>query len=296
MQRIKCGVNHRNTSARLQQEHGRSGTDCNAHRRALLSGAASSGASVLCLPETSASAAGGALSRGWQLVTGAQPDIFFPDTFRGIWRVQALAIDAEAQASSLSDAEKSDIDRVNARARGDSKPQPLEYRQRFIPAVDRQQMCIADRAFNLAELEAASEGGSRPSATIMQKVSWDPANPNVLQLEDGSCRVFIRVTRRRQDFPSNNQIDASELFETVISRPESTQPLIRRSRVSTKFKYREPSELPSVGSDRQPPAQIIASQVVGTYPSEPSASRLSADNSPLALFRYRLAFFRDESE
>lgn len=227
-----------------------------------------------------ADAAQSALSKGWQAVTGAQADLFYPsDPFEGVWIVNSFSSGAEQVASSnaLSARDVDEIEQANARANSDV---PLVYKQRFI-RCNEVNKCIADRAFNLAELEAAVEGVDDPRS-ILTTISWDANDPNVLREDRGDTHVFLRVTRRRQSsYPSERRLETSELFETVIEQPGDIQPSLKRTRVSTKWKYRSRA---SVEDSRKQPL-IVANQIVGSYPQSGIA------DEPLTLFRYKLAMY-----
>ncbi|GFH06147.1 uncharacterized protein HaLaN_00726 [Haematococcus lacustris] len=152
---------------------------------------------------------------------------------------------------------------VVERARREDLQRPVMYKVAF--RTNSQGEVVYDRAFNTAAM--LSSYYDRSPADFLQRIRWNPDDPNVLQLSmpDGLA-VRTRVTRRLEDNPSPDRIETSEYLEQVFEDAEMAESQARASpsgtrlkasQCFTKYKYRsEASTAPG-----QP--AIVATQRIG---------------------------------
>ena len=146
-------------------------------------------------PSARASKLGAGVDAVWQGVTGAPPDLYFPASFAGLFDAESTLTAADAPRGD--DALPAATAAALARARANDLGMTLRYRARFLPApgpAGAKGAVILDRAFNTANLLAATPGGSPPDT-----IDWDPTDPNELAMRfSGGLTARVRVTRRSQ--------------------------------------------------------------------------------------------------
>ena len=173
-------------------------------------------------------------------------NIYYPPYLLGKWRATQVIVKSE-EDSLLASWDKAEF------------PLTLFYNVRFI-AIDGTDQVVADRLYNqesyykalrakAAEISSASTSTMIPPP--LQRVEWNPSNPNILtQLyTDGSSRE-VKVTKRASDMVENDNgtvlISSSEYrrITTVSSgsgdagsrpNPVGGIPTLNASRVLTKW-------------------------------------------------------------
>lgn len=203
-------------------------------RRAVL--ASTVGAALIARP-THASKLGSQVDAVWQNITGAPPDLYFPGgVFGGGFIAESTLISADAPRGE--DALPPASAAALARARENDLGRAIVYRARFVrapgPAGDRGAV-ILDRAYNTANLLAATPGGAAPDA-----VDWNPADPNDLAMRfgRGGLTARVRVTRRSQtDGATPASTETSEFSQITLAAGDAP-PRVKASRVFTKWKWR----------------------------------------------------------
>ena len=203
-------------------------------RAALLSAAALAAAALPSFspPPARASKLPAAADRAWQAVTGAPPDLAFPEYFLGTWRAQSslVAVDTP-QGEDLVGPAGSPALAALARARRDelNAPQPLGFRVRFVR--NSRGAVVFDRAFNVASLAAGyaplpskeeqererqrqrqrqkqqqnqqqqqqpQQQQQADELALMRQIEWSLDDPNVLVIRAPTGNVRTRVTRRSE--------------------------------------------------------------------------------------------------
>ena len=152
-----------------------------------------------------------------QLPGYGQPDVYYPHTFSGVWRV----------------------------TRTSERGEKVIYKVRFVKLSDGR--VVADRAYN----EISYQTAVRPSS--IQSVDWDTKNPNVLHVtfSNGTWKE-VKVTKRSYQAGTTSDgmktFTASELRRiTYTDYPDvNSIPTIQGSRLMTKWKWDENSGLSTV--------------------------------------------------
>ncbi|KAK9840049.1 hypothetical protein WJX74_002564 [Apatococcus lobatus] len=202
--------------------------------------------------------------RAWESIGGGPADLFFPEDFMGMWEV----------SSTLTKSVQRALD------------QDLNREQHYPAAFRRNKggKVIIDRAFNTAKLISMYN----PDAGSMDRISWNPDDPNLLKIFlPGGSNVLARVVRRSEDRKGADRLDTSEFFQQIFEKPDSPEPRVKASQCFTKYKWR--SEASSQGG----PA-IVATQVVSDYLTAYDGEGLSirAQNRPVTIYTYKMAFRR----
>jgi hypothetical protein len=190
-------------------------------RRAALLLLSTSAAALPLLPPNPAQASKlpAAADRAWQAVTGAPPDLAFPEFFLGTWRAQSSLVGLDLPlGDELLGASDSPLREAVERARREELGKGArEFRVRFVR--NARGFVVFDRAFNLAALAASYGGGgggggaggggggnanaatTTPAAasgaaagadtsaaqiqSLMRRIEWNLDDPNVLVVRPG---------------------------------------------------------------------------------------------------------------
>ncbi|KAK9812762.1 hypothetical protein WJX72_003291 [[Myrmecia] bisecta] len=267
--------------------HARVASDYTISRRGLLrfAGCAVFAAAGLATrSKAEASALPSVVDKAWQVMGGGPPDLFFPDQWLGVWRVESTLIKVE---TPLGPDFIPDL-RVVERAKREDLNKPLRYEVAFIR--NRQGKIITDRRFNTNKLLDVYMGAERAGH---DNIKWDPNNPNSLSLLlPGGMNILTRVTRRSEDPVAADRLDTSEYFEQVFDTPGRAEPRVKASQCYTKYKWRDERQAAVDGG----PA-IVATQVISDYLTayDGEMRLLQAQNKPVVVYTYRMTFRRDLS-
>ena len=202
------------------------------------------------------------------------PDIAYPASFRGRWKVTRQVVDVQtplgesaAPAAALAQARSS---------LGTSSV----FEQRFVQDPGG---VIADRSFNTEHRTAAVSGVQLTDL----EARWDPSNPNVLTLAriSTSSLVETKVTKRSFESPFDGAFGTSEyarIADAGSAGVLSAVPTILASRVQAKYKW-EP--MPDV-------RRLDALEITQTFdPTQTGFADLSGA-TPVLTTKARLAFER----
>jgi hypothetical protein len=217
-------------------------------------------------------------------------DLVYPDWFAGNWMVTTTLID---QVAPLAPA----IVTPGFESNQQFLNQPISFKVRFVetqPTISLARLrklpkqLVSDRAYNGTQLAKAYLGDRSVLA-----VKVDPDNPNrQITLLKSDKQLVSTVTARATELPTSNQFITSEFFkqefrggsQVYFNEVENTTAYIRQ---------------PVANLATQP--AIIADQITAIYlsPQDPNYFKTLASNNPLsephpvALYRYRMQFFRD---
>lgn len=218
-------------------------------------------------------------------------DLVYPDWFAGNWQVKTTLVDQVAPLAP-------EIVTPGFDGNRDLLNQPVQFEVRFIetqPAagfLSRLQpaaQLVSDRAYNGQQLAAAYLG-----ERAVQTVKVDPKNPNrQITLLRGGKQIVSTVAARDTEALSPDEFITSEFFKQEFRG--IPQPYFNEVENTTLYRHvtgaaqRDPSE-----------AEIVADQITAIYlsPQDPNYFKtLSRDNPlssprPVALYRYRMEFFR----
>ncbi|MBV9388946.1 MAG: hypothetical protein JOZ78_21205 [Chroococcidiopsidaceae cyanobacterium CP_BM_ER_R8_30] len=232
---------------------------------------------------------------GKPLVQSAAGDLVYPDWMANSWEVRSTLVDLVAPLAP---------DVVTPGFEGNCRylNQPITFQVRFAHArlplpslrlVPRpiQRAVVADRAFNGLNLARAYLGDR---AVLAVKV--DPSSPNrqITLLRDNRQLVSV-ITGRSTETPAAGQFITTEVFQQLfrgsgVARPQAktasgASPYFNQ--VETTTAYRQlPTSDPAIEAD----------QVTAVYLSPQDPSYFAAGSRPVALYRYRLEFFKGIEE
>lgn len=243
----------------------------------------------------------------WQGKPAVQPsrgDLIYPDWFEGNWTVSTTLIDSVAPLAP-------EIVTPGFESNRQFLNQPIAFKVRFVEAEPQgidsllalvmnrgEKQIVSDRAFNGLSLAKAYLGDR---AILAVKV--DPNNPNrqiTLLRGDSSDALFSQrqlvstVIGRATEAPVSTQFVTTEVFQQEFRGT----PQIYFNEVENTTAYRYQDE---AGEPDRP--LITADQVTAIYlsPQDPDYFKTVTNGSflgeprPVALYRYRLEFFRDNS-
>lgn len=224
------------------------------------------------------------------LVGAAVGDLVYPDWMAGTWQVRSTLVDLVAPLAP---------DVVTPGFEGNRRylNQPITFQVRFAQArlprkpsfrlVPRpvQQAVVADRAFNGLNLARAYLGDRSVLAVMV-----DPSSPNrqVTLLRDNRQLVSV-VTGRATETPAVGQFITTEVFQQLFrgTRSQAKTAIPYFNQVETTTAYRLfPTSDPTIEAD----------QVTAVYLSPQDPSYFAAGSRPVALYRYRLEFFKGVEE
>jgi hypothetical protein len=227
----------------------------------------------------------------------AQGDLIYPDWFAGDWQVTSTLLE---QVAPLSPAITSPGFESNRRWLN----QPVQFPVKF--GRNPQGQVIADRVFNGASLARAYLGDA------VQQVKLDPQSVNrQVVLFRSACpesgyqanfqkycdRQLVTITQTRQQDPPTPLMEdwlTSELSQQQFKAP-SSQVYFNQVENTTAYHHngqnsgRDNRQLNRSGG--QIPT-ITADQLTAIYLSPQDPDYFRAQNRPVALYRYRLAFDR----
>ncbi|KOP22727.1 hypothetical protein AMR41_30120 [Hapalosiphon sp. MRB220] len=219
----------------------------------------------------------------WEKITSAQPamgDLIYPEWMLGEWQLSSTLVDLVAPLAP-------DIVTPGFEGNRQYLNQPIKCQVRFVKqttsvaglkihsGVDRKSAVVADRAFNGLNLARAYLGDA---AVISVKV--DPSSPNrqITFLRHERQLISIVSARSTETTPDGRFI-TTEVFQQLFKG--GGHPYFNLVESTTAYRKLSTSN----------PA-IEADQVTAVYLSPQDPDYFQAGSRPVALYRYRLEFFR----
>lgn len=211
----------------------------------------------------------------------AQGDLFYPDWMAGTWTLTTTLVDLAAPLAP---------ELVTPGFEGNRTflHQPVTCTIRFVPAAPTVAGrilprittapggIVSDRAFNGRNLAQAYLGEG-----AVQAVKVDPQDPNrQVTLLRGDRQLESTVTGRATETPDPDTFITSELFQQVFRG--TAQPYFNRVENTTAYHRLSGSAAQSPGFE--------ADQVTAIYLSPQDPDYFQAQDTPVALYRYHLAF------
>eukprot|EP00891_Asterochloris_glomerata_P007064 jgi/Astpho2/7064/e_gw1.00107.157.1_t len=199
-----------------------------------------------------------AFDQAWTSIGGGQADLFFPESFLGLWNhtyVLAQFLNTYQHMRT---------------------PWQVQW------VENERGQIIIDRAFNTQKLMSFyMDREINPN-----DIEWNPLDPNSLKLRlPGGTSVFTRVTKRSEAKPAADRIDTSEYFQQVFQQGGKPEPKVKASQCFTKYKFR--SDVQAAGG-----AAIVATQVISDYLTAYDGEMLlmRSQNKPVVIYTYRMQF------
>jgi len=220
----------------------------------------------------------------WEALGGGPADLYFPDSFLGVWQVSSVLVRVE---TPLGEDLVPDMRLVN-RAKGEDLDKALTYQICFIR--NREGRVVYDRSFNTASMLVAYYPDMTVQQLQQQYITWQRDDPNVLQLSmPGGLSARTRVTRRSQEQAASDRLETSEYLQQVFETPSASNARIKASQCFTKYKWRSEEEAARDGG----PA-IVATQVVSDFLTayDDEMKYMQAMNRPVVMYTYRMQFRR----
>ncbi len=211
----------------------------------------------------------------WEKITSTKPavgDLIYPDWMAGDWQLVSTLVDMVAPLAP-------DIVTPGFEGNRQYLNQPLRFQVRFLrestPVADTKSAVVADRAFNGLNLARAYLGDT---AVISVKVDPDSPNRQITFLRHERQLVSI-VSARATETTSDGRFITTEIFQQLFKG--GGRPYLNS--VESTTAYRKLSTFnPAIEGD----------QVTAVYLSPQDPDYFKAGSRPVALYRYRLEFFR----
>ncbi|XGV96920.1 MAG: DUF6816 family protein [Leptolyngbya sp. BL-A-14] len=220
-------------------------------------------------------------------VQPAEGDLEYPAWLAGTWTMTSTLVDLAAPLAPevVTPGFDSNQQYLN---------QPIACKVRFVPSstlsTTREFLSllplkglikdpvVSDRAFNGFNLAKAYMGDSVLAVTV------DPRSPNrQMTLLQGGRQLISVVTARAVETPDAEHFLTTELFQQVFRGVPN--PYLNQVETTTAYQH-----LPT-----QPKVPVItADQVTAIYLSPQDPQYFKAGDRPVALYRYRLEFNREE--
>lgn len=206
----------------------------------------------------------------WQTkppVQAAKGDLGYPNWFTGDWQVTTTLVDLAAPIAP-------DVVTPGYESNRAYLNQPVPFAVRFVRQGGQ---LVSDRAYNGLNLAKAYLGDR-----VVLAVKVDTHNPNrQITILRGERQLVSTVTGRATESPHADTFLTSEVFQQEFRGA----PQLYFNIVETTTAYQQFAE----------PPEIIADQVTAIYLSPQDPDYFKAGNRPVALYRYRLEFQRDEA-
>ncbi|PMB47624.1 hypothetical protein CEN40_08450 [Fischerella thermalis CCMEE 5205] len=211
----------------------------------------------------------------WEKITSTKPavgDLIYPDWMAGDWQLVSTLVDMVAPLAP-------DIVTPGFEGNRQYLNQPLRFQVRFLrettPVVDTKSAVVADRAFNGLNLARAYLGD-----TGVISVKVDPNSPNrqITFLRHERQLISI-VSARATETTSDGRFITTEVFQQIFKG--GGRPYFNSVESTTAYRKLSTSN-PAIEGD----------QVTAVYLSPQDPDYFKAGSHPVALYRYRLEFFR----
>lgn len=221
----------------------------------------------------------------WEKITSArshQGDLIYPDWMAGNWLLKSTLVDLAAPLAP-------DIITPGMIGNRRQLNQPVSFPVRFIkqqlpisglkliPRIDTKALVlVADRAFNSLNL-ARTYLGDR-----VLSVKVDPKSPNrQITLLKGDLQLVSIVTARATETTLDGKFITTEVFGQLFK--SGSTPYFNTVESTTAY-HKLSIVHPTIEAD----------QVTAVYLSPQDPDYFKAGSHPVALYRYRLEFFRSE--
>lgn len=258
-------ASHHREANHHQQQQQQHESLSNRNRRGFLIDAVASATLLVGTPSVAHAAAPAtpaeAIRRSAANIPGYGPtDVFFPNSWVGVWRVQRQVFFPGATTKS------------GGTVGDDTAPAlVLDYNIRYLPSIEDNAV-VADRGYNQANLEAAISARAAAAATATAasppSFEWTFTNPNDLRLQwpDGR-RKDIKVTQRATDFA---QIGEGRLWSSEVQRVTNNAgggggsvPDVMARRVVTQYRWEAAAGIGIDNADEAPvPSLVQAVEVI----------------------------------
>jgi hypothetical protein len=220
----------------------------------------------------------------WEKLTSLQPatgDLVYPNWMAGEWMVKSTLVDLAAPLAP-------DIVTPGFAGNRQYLHQPINFTVRFIPekisisglkliprTINKSSTIVADRAFNGLNLARAYLGDD-----VVLSVKVDPESPNrQITLLRGERQLVSIVTAREIETTPDNRYITSEIFQQLFKG--GSNPYFNNVESTTAYRKLSTTN-----------PKIEADQVTAVYLSPQDPNYFKAGSHPVALYRYRLEFFR----
>ncbi|MFB2770949.1 DUF6816 family protein [Pelatocladus sp. BLCC-F211] len=219
----------------------------------------------------------------WEKINSIQPatgDLVYPEWMVGEWQLSSTLVDMVAPLAP-------EIVTPGFEGNRQYLNQPIECQVRFIKqttpvaglkinsGVDRKSVVVADRAFNGLNLARAYLGDA---AVISVKVDPNSPNRQITFLRHERQLISI-VSERSTETTPDGRFITTEVFQQLFKG--GGRPYFNLVESTTAYRKLSTSN----------PA-IEADQVTAVYLSPQDPDYFQAGSRPVALYRYRLEFFR----
>ncbi|PMB45894.1 hypothetical protein CEN41_07245 [Fischerella thermalis CCMEE 5330] len=211
----------------------------------------------------------------WEKITSTKPavgDLIYPDWMAGDWQLVSTLVDMVAPLAP-------DIVTPGFEGNRQYLNQPLRFQVRFLrestPVPNTKSAVVADRAFNGLNLARAYLGDT---AVISVKVDPDSPNRQITFLRHERQLVSI-VSARATETTSDGRFITTEVFQQIFKG--GGRPYFNSVESTTAYRKLSTSN-PAIEGD----------QVTAVYLSPQDPDYFKAGSHPVALYRYRLEFFR----
>ncbi|PMB22783.1 DUF6816 family protein [Fischerella thermalis] len=211
----------------------------------------------------------------WEKITSTKPavgDLIYPDWMAGDWQLVSTLIDMVAPLAP-------DIVTPGFEGNRQYLNQPLRFQVRFVrestPVADTKSAVVADRAFNGLNLARAYLGD-----TGVISVKVDPNSPNrQITFLHHERQLISIVSARATETTSDGKFITTEVFQQIFKG--GGRPYFNSVESTTAYRKLSTSN-PAIEGD----------QVTAVYLSPQDPDYFKAGSHPVALYRYRLEFFR----
>ncbi len=237
----------------------------------------------------------------------AQGDLSYPRWIAGTWQLTTTLVDMVAPFAPAIVTPGFESNRAFMH-------QPIAFTVRFVPRSNatapgtaqagtaqagpaqagpaQAGTIVADRAFNGLNIAQVYLGED-----LVRAVKVDPGNPNrQITILKGDRQLESTITDRAVETPNPSHFVTSELFQQIFRG--TNQPYLNQVETTTAYTHyggtprNEPRD-ENLGD--QPVAPIVADQVTAIYLSPQDPDYFKVGESPVALYRYKLEFFRSKT-
>jgi hypothetical protein len=231
------------------------------------------------------------------LVQSAEGDLVYPDWMAGSWKVTSTLVELVAPLAP-------DVVTPGFESNRRYLNQPVTFSVRFAQARLRvpslkiiprpakvRRGVVADRAFNGLNLARAYLGDR---AVLAVKV--DPGSPNrQITLLRGERQLISIVTGRATETPAPGRFITTEVFQQLF-RERGSVARFPQARGGARPYFNQVETTTSYRQLLTPCPAVAADQFTAVYLSPQDPSYFVAGSRPVALYRYRLEFFKGVGE
>lgn len=244
-------------------------------RRDLLALVTMGGLSLLASPPATAAT----FEQNSLAALGMAPrDLSFPDVFEGHWNVESVLTKVELPFGEEAVPDLAVVKRAQAEDLDKIVKYPIHFQRNADGSV------ILDRKYNTAAMLEIYTGMKLED--VMSRIQWKASSPDHLEISlPGGLRVTSDVTRRSQEFLSDDLLETSEFYQQLVDSAQLQNVRLKASRAYTKWRWRE-TDGPA---DNVP--TIVATQVISDFlsPYDQKATILQSLGKPVTIYTYRMS-------